>query len=71
MANPENPLTPYLQHQGQIILDGGLATALESRGHNLQDELWSAKVLMENPQAIGDLHRDYYLAGADCATTAT
>ncbi|GII76085.1 homocysteine S-methyltransferase YbgG [Sphaerisporangium rufum] len=54
-----------------VILDGGLATHLESLGHDLGDELWSARLLLENPEAILQAHRDYFAAGADVATTAT
>lgn len=54
-----------------VILDGGLATHLEAMGHDLRDELWSAKLLMENPEAVLQAHRDYFAAGADVATTAS
>jgi homocysteine S-methyltransferase len=53
------------------ILDGGLATELERRGLDLNDPLWSAKVLVEAPGEIERLHYDYYVAGADIATTAS
>jgi len=53
------------------VLDGGLATTLEARGHDLNDDLWSAKVLLEDPRAIREVHRDFLTAGADCITTAT
>jgi len=54
-----------------MILDGGLATELEARGFDLDDPLWSARVLIENPDAIRDVHRAYVEAGADCVITAT
>jgi homocysteine S-methyltransferase len=54
-----------------VILDGGLATHLEALGCDLRDELWSAKLLMESPEAILQAHRDYFAAGADVATTAS
>ena len=60
-----------LRDPAPIILDGGLATALESRGHNLRGALWSAKILRSDPQAIRLVHRDYFLAGADVAITAS
>ncbi len=72
MTTPtENPLLPFVRLQGRIVLDGGLATALEARGHDLNDDLWSAKVLLEDPDAIRDVHLDFLRAGADCITTAT
>ena len=43
MTTPtENPLLPFVRLQGRIVLDGGLATALEARGHDLNDDLWKA-----------------------------
>lgn len=57
--------------RGDAVLDGGLATELEARGHDLRDPLWSAKVLRDDPQAIVDVHRAYFEAGADVATTAS
>jgi homocysteine S-methyltransferase len=69
--NDHSPLTLFLDEQGVMILDGGLATELESRGYDLDDELWSARVLLEDPEAIRQLHGDYLSAGADCIITAS
>ncbi|MEM7351041.1 MAG: homocysteine S-methyltransferase [Acidobacteriota bacterium] len=66
-----NPLQPFLGRQGVVLLDGGLATELEARGYDLADELWSARLLIENPAAIVEVHRDYLAAGADCLTAAS
>ena len=65
------PLQPFLDDQGVVILDGGLATELESRGADLQDDLWSARLLIEDPQAVRQLHLDYFRAGADVAISAS
>ena len=54
-----------------VILDGGLATHLEALGADLRDELWSAKLLLENPAVIRQAHLDYFAAGAEVATTAS
>src|SRR5262245_34545707 len=54
-----------------LILDGGLATELEARGYDISGRLWSARVLRSTPDAIEQLHYDYYAAGADCAITAS
>lgn len=54
-----------------VILDGGLATHLEALGADLRDELWSAKLLLENPSVIRQAHLDYFAAGAEVATTAS
>jgi homocysteine S-methyltransferase len=53
------------------VLDGGLATELEARGHDLSDRLWSARLLVEDPDAIEAVHRAYFEAGAKVATTAS
>jgi homocysteine S-methyltransferase len=54
-----------------VVLDGGLATELEARGFDLSDRLWSARLLLSDPDAIEDLHLDYFRAGARVATTAS
>jgi homocysteine S-methyltransferase len=67
----ENPISEFVLRQGVMVLDGGLATALEARGFDLDDELWSAKVLLEAPDAIRQVHLDFLAAGADCITTSS
>jgi homocysteine S-methyltransferase len=67
----QSPLDAILAAQRALILDGALATELERRGAVLKDPLWSAKVLVERPALIEAVHRDYFAAGADVATTAT
>ena len=42
--------------QGFVMLDGGLATELENRGADLDDDLWSAKMLIESPELIRQVH---------------
>ena len=64
-------LDKLLEEQGVVIVDGGLATELEERGHDLSDELWSARLLRDDPDAILDVHRAYVEAGADCIITAS
>ena len=66
-----NPIVPFVEGQGIMMLDGGLATELEARGHDLNDELWSAKLLLEAPEAVRQVHLDFLAAGADCIATIT
>jgi len=66
-----NPIQPILDKQGVLILDGGISNALETRGCDLADELWSAKVLLEAPDLLREVHLDYLKAGADCIATAS
>ena len=54
-----------------LVLDGGLSNALEDRGLDLSSDLWTARLLLDDPAQIAAVHRDYYLAGADVATTAS
>lgn len=54
-----------------LVLDGGLVTELEARGHYLRDTLRSARLLRDDPRAIEDVHVSYFAAGADVAITAS
>jgi homocysteine S-methyltransferase len=53
------------------VLDGGLATELEARGHDIADRLWSARLLLTEPESIEEVHLAYFRAGATVATTAS
>jgi homocysteine S-methyltransferase len=66
-----NPIKPFVDRNGAFILDGGLATQLEARGEDLGDTLWSARLLLDDPALIGQVHADYLLAGADCIIAAS
>lgn len=54
-----------------MILDGSMSTPLERMGADLNDTLWTAKVLKEQPEFIKKVHKDYFRAGADCGITAS
>ena len=56
---------------GVVVLDGGLATELEAQGFDLSDRLWSARLLLTEPNAIEAVHLAYFRAGARVATTAS
>ena len=69
---PSNITLSGILDAGAILtLDGALATELEAHGCSLDDPLWSAKVLLEQPQLVKRVHRDYFRAGAAVATTAS
>ncbi|AHJ63863.1 Homocysteine S-methyltransferase [Granulibacter bethesdensis] len=59
------------RHARPLILDGALATELERAGYDLDDPLWSGRLLLDNPAAIAAVHRAYLEAGADCIETAS
>lgn len=63
-SNSSTPVAP-------VLLDGGLGTELERRGHTLSDHLWSARLLRDDPQAIAAVHADYLLAGSNVIATAS
>ncbi|MDY0000183.1 MAG: homocysteine S-methyltransferase [Polyangia bacterium] len=66
-----DPIATLLAAQPVVILDGGLGSELGFRGHDLRDHLWSARLLVDDPGAIKQLHIDYLEAGADVVTTAS
>jgi homocysteine S-methyltransferase len=66
-----DPIHNFLARRPVMVLDGALATELQRRGADLDDPLWSAKCLLEQPDLIREVHLDYFRAGADVATTAT
>ena len=69
--NWNNALKNLIVADEPIILDGGLATQLEAQGCDLNTSLWSAELLLNNPQAIVDAHLAYLKAGAQIIITAS
>ncbi len=49
-----------------LILDGGLSNVLEEFGCDLNHSLWSAKLLIDQPEIILRAHLTYLEAGAQC-----
>lgn len=66
-----NRFTQLLEREGPVILDGGLATQLESMNLDIGNDLWSAALLSSAPRAIIDAHRAYLDAGAECIISAS
>ncbi|SFP40881.1 homocysteine S-methyltransferase [Geodermatophilus dictyosporus] len=56
---------------GPVVLDGGLSTELEARGHDVSSALWSARLLRDEPGAVVAAHAAFAAAGAQVATTAS
>jgi homocysteine S-methyltransferase len=54
-----------------LVLDGGLASQLERLGADLDDDLWSARLLIDDPDLIQRAHLDYFEAGAEVAISAS
>ena len=51
------------------ILDGSMGGELIARGHTPRAGLWSAKALLDVPEAVSQVHVDYIAAGASVITT--
>ena len=69
---PGTPWAKLLNGRRFLVLDGGLASEIERRGVAIDgDPLWSARLLLDNPSLLEDIHRAYAQAGADILTTAT
>ncbi|MWV73184.1 homocysteine S-methyltransferase [Rathayibacter rathayi NCPPB 2980 = VKM Ac-1601] len=54
-----------------LLLDGGLGTELEAQGAAVDSALWSARVLLDEPERIVAAHRAFADAGARVAVTAS
>lgn len=66
-----NPIKVLLAEAPFMVIDGALATELETLGCDLNDALWSARLLAQAPEKIRQVHQAYFEAGADCAITAS
>ena len=64
-------LEEILQKEKVMIIDGSMSTALEALGADLNNSLWTASVLKNQPQLVRQVHYDYFKAGADCGITCS
>lgn len=64
-----SPLSPDLPRP--LVLDGGLGTHLATRGNDVTDALWSARILLDRPSEVRAAHADFFEAGADVATACS
>lgn len=71
MSNEQINFANILESSKPLILDGGLGSELDRRGEDISSTLWSAELLINNPQAIAEVHRAYLDAGAQCITSAS
>ena len=56
---------------GPLLFDGATGTELERRGLDCGLPLWSSRALLEAPEAVEAIHREYVAAGVDCLTANT
>lgn len=54
-----------------LLLDGATGTEVGRRGADISLPLWSARALLDHPDIVADIHRDYLEAGADAITANT
>jgi S-methylmethionine-dependent homocysteine/selenocysteine methylase len=66
-----NPLTQLLANKSPLILSGAIGTELERRGIDIGLPLWSANALIDSPDTVLQIHKDYIEAGADVIVTNT
>jgi len=71
MSGPSTTALADALAAGPVVLDGGMSNQLETAGHDLSDELWSARLLVDEPEAIEQAHAAYFAAGAQVAITAS
>lgn len=53
---------------GITLLDGSIGQELVKRTGDRATPLWSTQVMIEQPDAVGQVHADYFAAGASIAT---
>jgi len=53
------------------LLDGSLSYPLEKQGYNLNKKLWTGDALINDPNVIKKIHKDYLVAGVDFISTST
>ncbi|KUL67275.1 homocysteine methyltransferase [Streptomyces violaceusniger] len=70
MSVSRTPLATALE-RGSLVLDGGLSNQLEAQGCDLSDELWSARLLADDPGQIEAAHTAYARAGARVLITSS
>lgn len=63
-------LTEWI-NEGPWPIDGGLSGELEKLGHDLGDDLWSARLLRDDPDSIATVQRSYVESGARILITSS
>jgi S-methylmethionine-dependent homocysteine/selenocysteine methylase len=64
-------LNELLQARPFLLIDGGMGQELIHRGISSTSPLWSAQALLDDPELVLAVHRDYVAAGADLLITNT
>ncbi len=64
-------LDSILTKNGIMVIDGSMSTALEHMGADLNNRLWTASILAQQPELVKQVHLNYFRAGADCGITCS
>ncbi|HWK28823.1 MAG TPA: homocysteine S-methyltransferase [Solirubrobacter sp.] len=64
-------LREWLAEGRPVVLDGGLSTALEELGAELDDPLWTARALRDSPSVVLAAHAAFVAAGAEIVIAAS
>ena len=64
-------LYSILTKNGIMVIDGSMSTALEHMGADLNNRLWTASILAQQPELVKQVHLNYFRAGADCGITCS
>ena len=67
----KSTLKQILDREGILVLDGSMGTALENLGADLNNKLWTARVLADRPELVKEVHIQYFRAGADAGITCS
>jgi homocysteine S-methyltransferase len=70
MGNSGDSLGDALRRE-VLVLDGGLSNQLQDQGQDLSDDLWSARLLADDPDEILAAHLAYLRAGARVLITSS
>ncbi|GAA2449313.1 homocysteine S-methyltransferase [Streptomyces macrosporus] len=71
MGTPHPPPLADALARGPLVLDGGLSNQLQEQGCDLSDELWSARLLADDPAQVQAAHAAYLRAGARVLITGS
>lgn len=64
-------IADILKTSKQMVIDGSMSTALERMGVDMNHKLWTARALVECPENVKQVHKNYFKAGADCGITCS
>ncbi|MBX5443067.1 MAG: homocysteine S-methyltransferase family protein, partial [Solirubrobacteraceae bacterium] len=73
---PASPATAYdrvrrlIAEERCVVLDGGVGTELPGMGET-DDRLWGVRAVLDDPDAVREVHRRYVEAGCDVISTDT